>query len=206
MRVLVVSSRLTDRRRAAFQSLAQETAELAFTSPHELAPDLADHDAVVVDGRQPAQSLAALSALRSAVERGVPLVAIGAAPAERDGFWADLLGVISGPEPPAGEYYAVVTGAHSHIADRVPREFAVPDGFVPLIPVGPGNVVVTVRVALRDLAAVVESTVGAGRVVASGLGNTDEALRTPGLGQLLARALRPDLRCCGRNKGVAIVG
>jgi predicted dehydrogenase len=206
MRVLVVSSRLTDRRRAAFQSLAQETADLSFAPPHELAARLADHDAIVVDGRQPAQSLETLSALRAAVERGVPLVAIGAAPEARDGFWADLLGVIGGPEAPAGEYFAVVTGAHSHISDRVPREFAVLDGLVPLVPLGPGNVVVNVRVALRDLPVVVESTVGAGRVVASGLGNTDEALRTPGLGQLLARALRPDLRCCGRNIGVGIVG
>ena len=64
-------------------------------------------------------SLAFLGAVRSAVERGAALVAIGAAPAERDGFWADLLGVIAGPEPPPGEYYARVTEAHSHISARV---------------------------------------------------------------------------------------
>ena len=43
-------------------------------------------------------------------------------------------------------------------------------------------------------------------MVACGLGNTDDALRTPALVQLLARALRPDLHCCGRNIGVGIVG
>ncbi|PWU19119.1 MAG: hypothetical protein C5B48_13975 [Candidatus Rokuibacteriota bacterium] len=206
MRVLVLSSRLTDRRRAALQALAPEMAELHFLASSECPSSFAEDDAIVIDGRQPAQPLEKLSALRAAVERGVPLVAIGAASPERDGFWADLLGVISAPEPPAGEYYATVTPAHSHISSRVPREFAVVDGFVPLLPLGAGVVIVNVRVALRDLAAVVETTVGAGRVVACGLGNTDEALRTSDLVQLLARALRPDLHCCGRNIGVAIVG
>ena len=206
MRVLVLSSRLTDRRRAAFRALAQGAAAVSFIRHDELAARLPEHDAVVVDGRPAAQSIETLSSLRAAVERGVPLVAIGAAPAESRGFWADLLGVVSGLEAPAGEYFAAVTSAHSHISDRAPREFAVVDEFAPLVPLGAGKAVVSVRVALRDHAAVVESTVGAGRVVASGLGNADEALRTPALAQLLARALRPDLHCCGRMIGVGIVG
>src|SRR5262245_10298573 len=206
MRVLVLSARLTDRQRAALQALAPEPAELRFTGPDALPASLADHDAIVVDGPQPPQSLAALSAIRLAVERGVPLVAIGAAPRERAGFWADLLGAVAEPEPPAGEYFATVTSAHSHISARAPREFAVVDGFSPLTPLDSGKIVVNVRVALRDLAAVVERTVGAGRVVTCGLGNTDEALRTPALVQLLGRALRPDLHCCGRNIGVGSVG
>src|SRR5207247_978540 len=82
---------------------------------------------------QPAQPLEFLGAIRAAVERGAALLAVGCAPAERDGFWADLLGAIAGPEPPLGEYYARVTEAHSHISARVTREFAVVDGFVPLI-------------------------------------------------------------------------
>src|SRR5215831_6872067 len=206
MRVLVLSARLTDRRRAAFQALAPDLAELRFARPDAFPTNPADHDAIVVDGPQPAQSLAVLSALRLAVERGAPLVAIGAAPRERDGFWADLLGAVAEPEPPPGEYYARVTEAHSHISDRVTREFAVVDGFVPLILVRDGQVIVDVSVALRDLAAVVETPRGAGRVVACGLGNTDQALRNPELAQLLGRALRPDLHCCGRNIGVGIVG
>jgi predicted dehydrogenase len=206
MRVLVLSARLTDRRRTAVQALAPDLAELQFARPDALPANLPDHEAIVVDGPQPPQSLAALSAIRQAVERGVPLVAIGAAPRERAGFWADLLGAVAEPEPPAGEYFATVTSVHSHISARAPREFAVVDGFTPLIPLDGGKVVVNVRVALRDLAAVVESTVGAGRVVTCGLGNTDDALRTPALVQLLGRALRPDLHCCGRNIGVGIVG
>jgi hypothetical protein len=157
MRALVLSSRLTDRRRAAFQALAYGLAELSFVQPDDLLPSLSEHDAIVVDGRPSAQPIETLGALRAAVERGVPLVGIGAAPAERNGFWADLLGVIGGPEPPAGEYFATVTSAHSHISDRAPREFAVVDGFVPLIPLGAGKAIVNVRVALRDHAAVVET-------------------------------------------------
>ena len=206
MRVLVISGRLTDRRRAAFHALAQGIGEPRFVRPESLPPDIAEHDAIVVDGPQPAQPLETLGALRATVERGAPLVAIGVSPAGRDGFWTDLLGVVAAPEPPTGEYYATVTSAHSHISTRVSPEFAVVDGFVPLLPRGAGKVIVSVRVALRDLPAVFERTVGAGRVVTCGLGNTDEALRTPDLVQLLARALRPDLHCCGRNIGVGIVG
>jgi predicted dehydrogenase len=206
MRVLVLSSRLTPRRRAAFQGLAPGTADFTFVAPDALSSRLADHDAIVVDGRPGPHPIETLSALRAAVERGMPMVAIGAAPAAPGGFWADLLGVVSGPEPSLGEYVATVTDAHSHISDRAPGEFAVLDGFVPLVPVGAGKVIVNVRVALRDHAAVVESALGAGRVVACGLGNGDDALRAPGLVQILARALRPDLHCCGRQIGVGIAG
>ncbi len=206
MRILVLSARLTDQRIASFRSLAQGLGDLRFVGPGEPLPELLEHDAIVIDGPQPARPLSALAALRTAVERGASLVAIGGVPTERDGFWADLLGVIAGPEPPAGEYYARVTSTHSHISDRVTREFAVVDGFVPLIPLAHGKVIVDVSVALRDLAAVVETQRGAGRVVSCGLGNSDDALRTPDLGQLLGRALRPDLHCCGRNIGVGIVG
>ena len=206
MRILVLSPRLTESRRAAFRALTHGLGELHFLAPGESAPDVGATDAIVVDGPQPAQPLAFLGAIRAAVERGAALVAVGCAPSERDGFWADLLGAVAGPEPPPGEYYARVTEAHSHISARVTREFAVVDGFVPLIPLADGKVIVDVSVALRDFAAVVETPRGAGRVVACGLGNTDAALRTPELAQLLARALRPDLHCCGRNIGVGIVG
>jgi predicted dehydrogenase len=206
MRILVLSPRLTESRRATFRALADGLGELHFSGAGEPAPEVGESDAIIVDGPQSARPLAFLGAVRSAVERGAALVAIGAAPAERDGFWADLLGVIAGPEPPPGEYYARVTDAHSHISARVPREFAVVDGFVPLVPLSDGKVIVDVSVALHDLAAVVESSRGAGRVVACGLGNSDTALRTPEIAQLLARALRPDLHCCGRNIGVGIVG
>ena len=206
MLILVLSPRLTENRRAAFRALTRGLGEPRFVVPGEPPPEVAEYEAIVVDGPQPAQPLEFLGAIRTAVERGAALVGVGCAPAERDGFWADLLGAIAGPEPPPGEYYARVTEAHSHISARVTREFAVVDGFVPLIPLADGKVIVDVSVALRNFAAVVETPRGAGRVVACGLGNTDAALRTPELAQLLARALRPDLHCCGRNIGVGIVG
>jgi predicted dehydrogenase len=206
MRVLVLSARISDRRRDALRMLAPDDAELCFLLPGEPQPELSELDAVLVDGPQPAWPSEILGALRGLVERGAPLVAIGAAPAERRGFWADLLGVVAGPEPPAGEYFARVTPVHSHITARVTPEFTVVDRFAPLVPVSGGKVVVDVSVALRDLAGVVETTVGAGRVLSCGFGNTDEALRTGDLAQLLARALRPDLHCCGRRIGVGVVG
>jgi predicted dehydrogenase len=206
MVILVLSPRLTESRRAAFRALTQGLGEIRFETPGGPPPDVPECNAIVVDGPQPAQPLEFLGAIRAAVERGAALVAVGCAPAARDGFWADLLGAIAGPEPPPGEYYARVTDAHSHISARITREFAVVDGFVPLIPLADGKVIVDVSIALRNFAAVVETPRGAGRVVACGLGNTDAALRTPELAQLLARALRPDLHCCGRNIGVGIVG
>src|SRR5882672_6975327 len=192
MIILVLSPRLTESRRAAFRALTQGLGEIRFVVPGGPPAGVVETDAIVVDGPQPAQPLAFLGAIRAAVERGAALVAVGCAPSERDGFWADLLGAVAGPEPPPGEYYARVTEAHSHISA--------------LITLADGKVIVDVSVALRDFAAVVETPRGAGRVVACGLGNTDAALRTPELAQLLARALRPDLHCCGRNIGVGIVG
>ena len=206
MRALVLSARLTDRRRDAFRALAPEVTDLAIAAPGAAYPDFSEFDAIVIDGPQPAQTAHTLGALHTAVARGASLITIGLAPAEPDGFWANLLGVVAGPEPPPGEYYARVTSAHSHITDRITHEFAVVDRFMPLVSLAGGRTILDVRVALRDLAAVVETPLGAGRVVACGLGNTDDALGTPDLLQLLARALRPDLHCCGRNIGIAVVG
>src|SRR5262247_2120642 len=179
MRILVLSPRLTESRRATFRALAEGLGELHFVGAGAPAPEVGESHAIIVDGPQPARPLAFLGAFRSAVERGAALVAIGAAPAERNGFWADLLGVVAGPEPPVGEYFARLTEAHSHITARVAREFSVLDRFAALAPLGDGKVIMDVSVALRDLAAVVERNVGAGRVVTCGFGNTDDALRTP---------------------------
>src|SRR5439155_1021790 len=127
MHILVLSPRLTESRRAAFRALTGELGEPRFVVPGEPPPDVAECEAIVVDGPQPAQLRQFLGAIRAVVERGAALVAIGGAPAERDGFWADLLGAVAGPEPPPGEYYARVTEAHSHISARVTREVAAVD-------------------------------------------------------------------------------
>src|SRR5881296_2215737 len=152
MHILVLSPRLTESRRAAFRALTRELGEPRFVASGGPPPDVSECDSIVVDGPQPAQPREHLAAIRAAVERGAGLVAIGGAPAERDGFWADLLGAVAGPEPPPGEYYARVTEAHSHISARVTREFAVVDGFVPLIPLADGKVIVDVSVERRKAA------------------------------------------------------
>src|SRR2546430_10380582 len=122
MHILVLSSRLTENRRAALRALTRELGEPRFVASGGPPPDVSECDAIVVDGPQPAQPLQFLGAIRAAVERGAALVAIGGAPVERDGFLADLLGAVAGPEPPAGEYYARATEAHYHITPRLTRE------------------------------------------------------------------------------------
>ncbi len=79
MRILVLSPRLTESRRAAFRALTQGLGELHFLVPGEPTPDVGETDAIVVDGPQPAQPLAFLGAIRAAVERGAALVAVGCA-------------------------------------------------------------------------------------------------------------------------------
>src|SRR4029450_8561145 len=101
MRILVLSPRLTESRRATLRALTEGLGELHFAGAGSV-PDVGENDAIIVDGPQPARPLAFLGAVRSAVERGAALLAIGAAPAERDGFWAELLGVIAGPGAPPG--------------------------------------------------------------------------------------------------------
>lgn len=203
----MLSTRLSDARRRALAALAPDPVELRVFAAADPCPDPTEFDAIVIDGRPRSQPAERLRALRAATERGAALIAIGAAPVERDGFWADFLGVVAAGDAPLGEYYARVT-AQTPLTARLTTEFAVVDQFAPLAPLGAAAELVTVRVALRDLAAVVELSRGAGRVLVSGLGNTDAALATPHLVQLLGRALRlpGDVRAPGRNLGVGIVG
>ena len=50
MRILVLSPRLTESRRAAFRALTEGLGELRFLGPGEPAPDIGESDAIVVDG------------------------------------------------------------------------------------------------------------------------------------------------------------
>ena len=49
MRVLILSARLTESRRATFRSLAQGLGEPCFVVPGELRPDVGEQDTIVVD-------------------------------------------------------------------------------------------------------------------------------------------------------------
>jgi predicted dehydrogenase len=208
MRVAVVSTRLTRRRREIFRRLLAEPAELVFLGSESVTAVAPGFDAVVLDGPLSPPPSTVLDVLRTAVEAGASLLAIGAAPAAPDGLWTELLGATACPEPAAGEYYARIAPGGSPLTVRMPAEFAIVDRFAPLEPRPGVEVLVDVSVALRDRAAMVTRTLGAGQVVTCGLGNTDEALETPELGRLLVRALRPvrERRDLGRNVGVGIVG
>ena len=67
MRIFVLSPRLTESRRAAFRALTRELGDPRFVVPGEPPPDVAECDAIVVDGPQPAQPLEFLGAIRAAV-------------------------------------------------------------------------------------------------------------------------------------------
>src|SRR5437667_332218 len=58
MLILVLSPRLTESRRAAFRALSQGFGEIRFAIPGEPLPDVAECDAIVVDGPELAQLLA----------------------------------------------------------------------------------------------------------------------------------------------------
>ena len=207
MTILVLSPRLSDSRRAAFRALTRELGEPRFLGPDEAPLDVGAGDAIVVDGPQPARPLGFLAAIRAAVERGAALVAIGAAPAERDGFWADLLGVVAAPAPPPGEYYARITEAHSHLSARVTREFAVARR---LRAPRPARARQGHRRRERGAQGLGRRRGDAARRGASGrLRPREYGRRAPHARARPAprsRALRPDLTCCGRNIGVGIVG
>lgn len=208
MRVLVLSTRLTERRRRALAGLTGDSVDVLVAAAGDPHPDLAGFDAVVLDGLLPVRARSEIDALRAAVERGASLVALGAAPGEADSALSALLGAAARPGPPPGEYYAKVTGSASPLTARMPTEFAVVDHFTPLEPLGRGAVLVEVRVAYRDLPAVVEGLLGAGRVVVCGLGNTDEGLACPELVRLLRRAFRRASALAGSERpvGIGVVG
>jgi predicted dehydrogenase len=212
MRVLVLSARLTDRRRRALAQLGGDAADVSVAAVGEPHPDPCAFDAVLLDGIPCLPTPNGLDTLRAAVEQGTSLVVLGVTPTEtggaEEGGVSAWLGVQARPGPPPGEYFAKVTTAVSSLTARMPAEFVVVDRFTPLEPRGRGAVLVEVRVAYRDLPAVVERSLGAGRVVVCGLGNTDEGLGCPELAQLLRRAFRraSDLPGATRPVGIGVVG
>jgi predicted dehydrogenase len=207
--VVLVTSRPGEGRERALAGVLGEGTELLVVRPGDALPPLGGAGGIVVDGPQPPRPAAELADLRAYVEAGGRLVAVGAAPGEggADGFWADLLGVTAGPPLPVGEWYAKIRAGGGFLTSRLTPEFAVVDRFQPLRPLRPGRVVADVSVAFTDLPALVESPLGAGLVLASGLGIGDGALATTELAAVLRRALRRrDARMPDRELGVGVVG
>jgi len=131
------------------------------------------------------------------------------------------IAVAAGPLTGQAEWFARLVSPTNPLTRRLgpPRpaggdaapELAVLDRLCPL-EVGPaGEVLVSVSMAFSDRAVVVAGSLGAGRVVVSGLGNTAEALAHPDLATILRRSLAPPLTwgdrlATPRTLGLAVVG
>lgn len=171
--VLVVSTRLTSARRAAFEGLVGSEGRLEFADPvsGRAWTDRADVDAVVFDGP-------GASARQGAVPPEMTAVAIGCG--------------IDGARPtdalPLGEIVACVCNPEHPLTARVDTEFPLVDAFAPIdVSDDSFTPVLTVGYRFLDRPVVVVN----GRIVVSGVGNTDEALADPRLVTVLRRARSP---------------
>jgi predicted dehydrogenase len=198
MRVLVVSARLTDPRRRALAALVTGAVDITGTDVLPISSDLPPpdrYDAVVVDGGTDGLTPEWLTALHRRVESGASLLRIGG-----DGR--------AGDDGPRGEWFAKVVSPTSVLTQRAPEEFPVVDRLQPLSLAPTAHVCLSVSVGFTDRPALAETALGRGRVVSSGLGNTEEALGNKELATVLRRALRrsgaPDRG--GRPIGLAVAG
>ncbi|MFN2608147.1 MAG: Gfo/Idh/MocA family protein [Acidimicrobiales bacterium] len=216
MRIVVVSSRLTGPRRDAIARLAAPVGDVGFVAPGDL-DGLADQDrpgAVLLDGPLPPPPAATAERLRAWVHGGTALLALGpGAGGGPSGGWAEVLLATAQPPVPPGEVYARVAEPDDPLVARVAPEFPVVDVFQALNPADHAmRPLLGVTYRFVDQAAVLAAERGAGRVVVSGLGNTDRALASPALATVLRRALRPVSGAAapaasgGRALGVGVVG
>lgn len=194
MTVLVLSSRLTPGRRVALERLvAPEAVQFVETGgPVGVDRLPAGTTAVVLDG--PGVAPAGDRAVAWA-ESGIPVLAIGCGAGAVD----------VSPPVPAGEVFARVICPEAPLTQRVDPLFPVVDRFQPLALDGGRAVpVVDVSYRFRDCPALAHQ----GRLVVSGLGNTDGALAVPALATVLRRALRPGLpaTAAAGPLGLAVVG
>lgn len=208
MRLLVLSSGSNPARTAAIHRLAGDGATVVAPGTGGGLAGLAQTDAVVVDGAPPPLTLADLEDLSRWVTAGGPLLAIGTASTEPDGFWAELLGAEATVAPPFGEYALRLadTGPGSPLTVRLGGESLITDEIRPFR-LRSGAPIATVSVRFADLPVISERAVGAGRVVCCGVGTTDAALADPTIATILRRALRP--RATHHNRGpigLAVVG
>ncbi len=210
MRIVVVSCRLTDRRRGALTRLVAPEGESAFGSLSDLDAigDTDRPDAVVLDGPIAAPPVALADRLGRWVTDGTALLALGPAAGAASDGWVDLLGTRAQPPTAGGEVYVRVVDGDNPLVARLDDEFPVVDVFQPLSAVTDAmRPVLQVTYGFVQQSAVLAGKRGRGRVVASGLGGTDRALESPGLAAVLRRALRPrDRLLTSRPLGVGIVG
>jgi predicted dehydrogenase len=212
VRIVVVSSRLSDGRRAALTRLVAAEGEPVLVSPAEVeASGGGDRpQAVLFDGPLPPPSPELAGRLEAWVEAGSSLVAVGTVGAAGPpAGWVDVLWASAQPPVPPGEVFARVAEPDHPLVARIDPEFPVVDVFQPLSPAHDAmEPLLQVTYRFCNQGAVLAGERGRGLVVVSGLGNTDAALAVPALATVLRRALRgrERLRTPGRSLGVGIVG
>lgn len=186
--ILVFSTRLTAGRRAALERLVRAEGRPEFVDPADARSwtDRADVAAVVFDG--PGASVG-----HARVPHAARLIAIG----------CGLDGAAPTETEPSGEIVARVTSPEHPLTARVDPEFVVVDAFGAIAVTDDSFVpLLTVGYRFVDRPVVVAS----GRVVVSGLGNTDEALDDPQLATVLRRAMRAHPGPAAGPLGVGVVG
>jgi predicted dehydrogenase len=207
-RTLIVTGRRDSARHQALLHVLGPLATLR--RPGDALDDLRGYDTVVLDGAQPGWDEAGVAALRARVEAGATLIALGVEP-ERGSALHRLLGAHADAEAiPEGEVFAKVVAPHHPLVRRLDTEFAVVDRFTPMAPVnGVMTPLLHVNVAHRDRTAALAGRLGRGRVLVTGLGNTERALESAPLATLLRRAAALDGGAAAAEEkplGVGIVG
>ena len=212
VRILVVSSRLTESRRAVLTRLAAAEGEPVFLAAHDLEAFASGDrpDAVLLDGPMETPSPELCRRLEGWVEAGTSVVALGtAAGAGPTGGWVDVLWSSAQPPVPPGEVFARVADPDDPLVTRVDPEFGVVDVFQPLSPAHDAmRPLLQVTHRFVNQGAVLAAERGQGSLVVSGLGNTDAALGVPALATVLRRGLRGRARMASARRplGLGIVG
>lgn len=206
--ILLVSSRLDEARQRALRAALRLPDTVVIVHPSSSPSDLSGYHAVILDGPQDTLSSEAIQLMEEFVASGGSLLAVGAAPGEGTSPLATLLGAVQHVAHPRSEVFGKNAAPCHELLRRVDAEFPLVDSFAGLRPLnGDTNVLLHVNWGYRDEPAALERTLGQGRVVVSGLGNTLDALDAPALRTILRRALRPrdELRP-ERLLGVGVVG
>ncbi|MGH9170888.1 MAG: Gfo/Idh/MocA family oxidoreductase [Acidimicrobiales bacterium] len=187
-------------------------------------PSPEGYDAVVADRlafvdsepAEGAEGTAWVAGLQAAVENGACLLAIvptagheigHATPTGAGSAWWELLGARPVEARPASECYAKTGFGVDELTARVPAEFALSDCVVTLAGNGDSYPVLSVNIAYSDRPVMLSRRLGEGRVVTSGLGQTDEALWHTEVRTILRRALTPPGRAGSTGEiGFGVLG
>ena len=208
MRALLLSSRRSAGRLEAFERLVGAKSVVVDVRGGDALPDLADVDAVIVDGQPEAREGRDLERISEWVHKGGAVVAVGATTGDRRGFWGEFLGAASTPTPPPGEYALRLIDTASGLTVRLPGESLVTDALTPLDHLHPeADILAQVSVRFADQVVLADRRVGRGRVVVAGVGNLPGALAHPVVETALRRAMTPaGSSARAGTVGLAVVG